>query len=742
MRNQTETRLKRCGLLMALFIYTTMAMPLVGQNCEQRTATQFGDVVIFAINSVNLGEHAEVLSGDVVVQNAPFAQTLAPGSNLEVGNHTFTSANTDLLADRIHVQNQALVAGDVCYFSQLTGNGTIDGTIGTLSALPVFQVQPDFFAATGSGVDGAVDIQKGKVVELAPGDYGRLNIKKDGVAILTGGNYEFAAINLANGAQLLAAAAVEIRVRQDVETGNAAFVGPVEDSGVTAKDIVIFVTGEGGYGSPTGNVSVRIGTKGSIYANVFAERGTIFLINQVFATGAFIAKDIRVGPHSQIILDSAFNNDAPIPQSDAGTVDNAGTLTQVAGATADTLTDSVLDNDSDPNGDQLFVTSQTAVVTEHGVLNFIAPDGTFSYTHDGSETFTDQFTYEVCDDGNPSACAEAVVLITVRPPDAIVTVTTSGSGSGLVTSDPAGINCEPFCEEAFPVGTEIALTATADEGSVFVGWSGDDDCGDGLITADADITCNAIFEEEAIAKQVTVRTEGPGLGRVISDPRGIDCPGDCQFGFADYSRIELAAIPAEGSIFTGWSGDRDCGDGIISGPDNVDCVATFDLLPSYPDITVQVSISGSGRVSSTPFGIVCPFRCERVFSNVQRVFLTPIPDSGSEFVGWIGDSSCGEGIPAGANVSCTAVFETIDVPDDPVFLNVTVLGAGAVSSFPAGINCVDRCQASYDLGTEVRLFARPDPGFFFAGWGGDADCADGVVTLNGNTSCEAIFSPE
>ena len=53
-----------------------------------------------------------------------------------------------------------------------------------------------------------------------------------------------------------------------------------------------------------------------------------------------------------------------------------------------------------------------------------------------------------------------------------LTVTEIGSGTGIVTSKPAGINCEPTCEAEFEEGKTVTLEAEADAGSTFAGWSG------------------------------------------------------------------------------------------------------------------------------------------------------------------------------------------------------------------------------------------------------------------------------
>ena len=78
-----------------------------------------------------------------------------------------------------------------------------------------------------------------------------------------------------------------------------------------------------------------------------------------------------------------------------------------------------------------------------------------------------------------------------------LTVSLTGNGTGAVTSNPAGINCGLDCTEKYGIGTTITLTATADTGYTFTGWSGG--CsGTGtcnITMANLDVTVAAIFND-------------------------------------------------------------------------------------------------------------------------------------------------------------------------------------------------------------------------------------------------------
>ncbi|HEX5375798.1 MAG TPA: hypothetical protein VFW48_06545 [Solirubrobacterales bacterium] len=130
-----------------------------------------------------------------------------------------------------------------------------------------------------------------------------------------------------------------------------------------------------------------------------------------------------------------------------------------------------------------------------------------------------------------------------------------GTGSGTVTSDPAGIDCGPDCSESLPEGTKVTLTATPAPGSVFDHWTGGGCTGSGTCTTTMSTsrTAKAVFTAVG-QRTLTVSRVGTGRGTVTSSPTGIDCGGACEAGFGVGTKVTLTATAAAGSRFAGFSG--------------------------------------------------------------------------------------------------------------------------------------------------------------------------------------------
>ncbi|TMA81131.1 MAG: hypothetical protein E6J77_17415, partial [Deltaproteobacteria bacterium] len=236
-------------------------------------------------------------------------------------------------------------------------------------------------------------------------------------------------------------------------------------------------------------------------------------------------------------------------------------------------------------------------------------------------------------------------------------LTKAGTGSGTVTSDPAGLDCGASCSARFPFGAVVNLTATPAPGSVFAGWSGDPDCADGTVTLNADEACTATFQ---VLVALTVTREGTGSGTVTSDPAGIECGETCTGSYPHGTVVTLTATPAPGSRFVGWSGDSDCTDGSVTLDMEKTCTAHFAPGPATPGTLATLSVTkfgaGSGTVTSNPPGIDCGATCSAAYDLGTVVALTAIPAPGSFFAGWSAPCAADGTVRLDTDNSCQALF--------------------------------------------------------------------------------------
>ncbi|GAA4369483.1 Ig-like domain-containing protein [Nocardioides caricicola] len=118
---------------------------------------------------------------------------------------------------------------------------------------------------------------------------------------------------------------------------------------------------------------------------------------------------VNSGPTTVTITVTPVDDGAPVGVGDGLTVAEGGTATTLTGGAT-----SVLANDTDPDGAVLSAVLVTG--PSNGTL-VLDPDGTFSYTHDGSETTTDSFTYQA-DDGTTSSNTATVTITVTQVNDA------------------------------------------------------------------------------------------------------------------------------------------------------------------------------------------------------------------------------------------------------------------------------------------------------------------------------------
>jgi uncharacterized repeat protein (TIGR02543 family) len=286
-------------------------------------------------------------------------------------------------------------------------------------------------------------------------------------------------------------------------------------------------------------------------------------------------------------------------------------------------------------------------------------------------------------------------------------VTKVGTGTGLVTSTPGGINCGLDCSETYGYGTLVTLSATADAGSNFTGWSLASCPGTGIcqVTMDAAKTITVNFTLNSYALRVS--KSGTGTGLVTSAPAGINCGLDCSEAYSYGTLVTLIATADPSSTFTGWSLANCLGTG--------SCQVTMDAAKSVTvnftlnTYALNVAIVGSGSVTLDP--------AMELYAHGTTVTLTPVPAEGYIFSGWsganvselvdIGDGSWTIVMNGAKSVTATfaqAVYYT---------LTTNVVGIGSVTKLPD--------QQTYLSGTPVQLTALADTGYTFFNWTDDAN---------------------
>ncbi len=207
-----------------------------------------------------------------------------------------------------------------------------------------------------------------------------------------------------------------------------------------------------------------------------------------------------------------------------------------------------------------------------------------------------------------------------------LTVVTSGTGSGWVSSAPSGIDCPSDCDATYQEGTQVVLIAHAGDGSAFSGWS-EDGCsgtGDCTVTMDASKTVTAAFGRE---KTLTLKLRGEGAGTVKGSPGDIECNSDCEAQFAEGTAVKLWAAPEYGSVFAGWKGAGCKGTQKCYLAMNVsqEVKAFFEKDPNMALLTISPP-QPTARIVSDPESIDCIPDCARYFAHMSTVKLQAMPE--------------------------------------------------------------------------------------------------------------------
>ncbi len=212
-----------------------------------------------------------------------------------------------------------------------------------------------------------------------------------------------------------------------------------------------------------------------------------------------------------------------------------------------------------------------------------------------------------------------------------LTVTPSGTGTGLITSDIGGIACSEAgadgCSKPFDSGRSVTLSAQVDSGidSTFAGWGGACSGTSPTCTLTMDGTKNvmAIFNRsDQPDYSIRVTKTGDGKGTVTSTPPGINCGVDNAICYAEFSQndeVILTASAETGSVFAGWTGCSGSGNQCTVTVDGAKTVTATFNAQSTRQFTVTALMTTSG-------GYVEPSHREVFSGGTAQFTVTPNSD--------------------------------------------------------------------------------------------------------------------
>ena len=311
----------------------------------------------------------------------------------------------------------------------------------------------------------------------------------------------------------------------------------------------------------------------------------------------------------------------------------------------------ISDEDSQNETDEFDTTDADGLVS----VDVLTP----AVPNSGTEAVMAEFDSSAPNGGYaPASVDSAEVDITWNPELFGLGITVVGDGT--VQAD-AGFSCTDECEEDIIAGTVVSLTAVADEGWEFAGWSGV--CvgtGACIITMDAAKDVTATFTE---IPTFDLNIEVIGSGTVQADA-GFDCTDECTETLVAGTVVSLTAVADEGWVFAGWSGVC-VGTGLclITLDAAKDVTATFTEIPTYD---LNIDVIGSGTVQADK-GFDCTDECTEALVAGTLVSLTAVAADGWEFAGWsgvcVGTGACI--ITMDAEKDVVATFTEIPAPPAP-----------------------------------------------------------------------------
>jgi len=288
-------------------------------------------------------------------------------------------------------------------------------------------------------------------------------------------------------------------------------------------------------------------------------------------------------------------------------------------------------------------------------------------------------------------------------------------GSGTVEKAPD--------QNTYHSGDVVTLTADANDGWTFSGWTGDVNnvsANPTTITiGDSNEAVTATFTQNAYTLTLDVNGSGT-VGKA---------PDQNTYHLGDV--VTLTATPATGWSFVNWTGDVNdvnSATATTTMTGNKTVTANFTTTHNY---TLTIDVNGDGTVGKNPN--------KTTYHPGDVVTLTATPATGWSFKNWTGDANSDANgsisnpktITINGNTTVTANLTVTEF-----IVTITTVGNGTVAKSPD--------QNAYTLGvSNLTLTATADTNWAFSSWSGDIDGNTNpvIISTNGNKNITATFVP-
>jgi uncharacterized repeat protein (TIGR02543 family) len=306
------------------------------------------------------------------------------------------------------------------------------------------------------------------------------------------------------------------------------------------------------------------------------------------------------------------------------------------------------------------------------------------------------------------ALAVLLALSACGTGSARLSIVVDGSGS---TSPAAGTY-------VYELRTPVIVTAVPVAGAAFTGWTGAATGTANPVTlrVDGDLELTAHFSSAPGTFALDIAAVGDGT---TSPAAGVH-------RYAAGSSVQVAAVPASGAAFTGWSGAAAGRTNPLTLSVDADLELTAHFSSAPGTFALEIAVVGDGTTSPAA-GV---HRCE-AGSSVQ---VAAVPAIGATFTGWSG-AATGRANPLTVRVDADQEL-TAHFSSAPVTFALEIAAEGNGTTSPAaGVH-------RYAAGSSVQVAAAPASGSTFTGWSGAATGTDNpaTVVMDADKALTAHFS--